>query len=210
MKISKFTSWAVATALVAGFFVFAFVSFSRETPKNKVSFDAEELQEPLTSLSPEVTSESESTGSVESEFILNDFHRVETKNGQKLWEVKAQKGKYFSESSSAEVEKATLWYFRNKNDVITLEANEAILYLDDNSLKMANAKGDVRVNLNDKLYAKADEATFNKKDNSILAPGVVHIKNDRIHIRGEQLKITLDDQTYYLARDVSTVIQPKK
>jgi len=151
-------------------------------------------------------------GAESSTFVLNDFHRSETKDGRKLWEIRAVKGQYFPERNEAKLHDAKLWLYKNENpdNVITLDATEALISFEGPSLDKAVLSKGVTVVQGGKIKIETDDATYKSKERTIFAPGFVRITSDLIQITGEVLHGDLETQEFKIEREVSSVITPKK
>lgn len=143
-------------------------------------------------------------------FQLNEFHRVETKDGKKLWEVKAQNGRYFPETNTAKVNNGTVWIFKKNGDVVQLTAASATLHLEGASLSKAEASEGVQLVFNEKLKIETSEATYDKNAAKVFAPGHVKIVSDSMELAGEELSANVEDQSFTFARNVTSMIYSKK
>jgi len=143
-------------------------------------------------------------------FVLHNFHRSETKNGRKLWEVKARSGKYIPEKKAAKIKDAILWFYREEGEVVTLEAKQALLSLEYASLTRANLSGGVTVTSHDGITLKTESAIYEKETATITSPDFVTITSDMVNVSGEELNVDIDKRELTLSKNVSSVITPKK
>ena len=140
---------------------------------------------------------------------LNRFHRSESKDGRKLWEITAVSGQYLPEQHSALVQEATLLFFQKDGKVIQLEADQAKLKVEDANLNQAEIEGSVRITYNDEISLATDQALYDRVNNLVTAPGLVTIDSDMIEITGKEMRADLDKQEFVLQRSVNSVIKPR-
>ncbi len=80
-----------------------------------------------------------------SELHLQEFHRVEVKNGKKMWEVRATDAKYFPADSIVHVNDAEVMVYQAKGEPVGFRARSARLLLAGDSLQSAELEGNVIV-----------------------------------------------------------------
>ena len=198
MRISKTKSRLIALSGVSLTLLFLCMLLWRNGPQKEV---------------PVKTLEADSTPPAlgkEPSVVLDRFHRIETKNGKTVWEVKAERGSYAPQSNIVIIENATLWLFRGEGKSVEITAPRAQLDLEGTSLKKAVAFDGVKVLLNGKIKTSTATAEFNQQDNTITAPGDVTIEHARSIITGSHLTVNLNTQVFELAHNVDTVLLPDR
>jgi LPS export ABC transporter protein LptC len=151
----------------------------------------------------------QTTGSASAQFLLNDFHRSETKNGQKVWEVKASKGQYFPDKQMAEVFEADVWVFRDNGEQIFLKAPEATLGFEASALTKAFFPKAVRVIYNDSVTLDTSAATYDKSTNSVFSYTTVTIVSDMMDLTGARFTADLTQNKVVFSGGVTTIIKPQ-
>ncbi len=124
-------------------------------------------------------------------FLLNDFHRTETKGGKKLWEVTAKTGEYFTSSDSARLINAFLVLYQKNGDVVEVRANKALLHFSGNALLRAELSDTVKMNVNKTRFVDTEKADYNKAEDSLYAPGYAKIEDGKMILEGESLRVKL-------------------
>ncbi len=142
-------------------------------------------------------------------FAMNDFHRVEMRDGKKIWEVTASRGQYFPANNSALVDKAHLVIFKKDGSIIELNAGSATLFLDGASLSKAEASQGVKLQLDQDTVLTSDTANFDRIKNTVLVPGNVEINNSRMNLKGKKLEADLTKEEFRIFNDVDTTVLPK-
>lgn len=211
MKLTRKQSIALALAILIIFFIISIALVDDDTnrgitdlntPPNDSSRSKNGSNAPTPSLS-----EGEQTGPA---LTLNRFHRAETKDGKKLWEISASSGSYLPEDRSALVKDANLIFFQKDGKVIELEAEQAKLVIEEANLNKAEIEGNVKVIFDKKVELTTEQAVYDRISNKVMAPGLVKIQSDMIDITGEELEADLNGQQFMLKKEVSSVIKPRK
>lgn len=141
--------------------------------------------------------------------VLNKFHRNQIRDGKKLWEVLAEKGKYLPGSNNAELDEAELFLFRKDGSKVHLTAQKALLNFSGADLSQAKVSGKVLMIYNDKVQMRTEDATYDKVASTVNVPGEVSILTDNIEVSGKDLLVDIEKQEMLLRKDVSTIIQPR-
>jgi len=142
-------------------------------------------------------------------FILHNFQRTETKNGKTIWKVQAELGEYIKGQESAKLSRPFLVLYQENGDIIEVTANEAILTLDGNALKVADLQGDVVMNINRERFVNTQTANYDKSKDLITAPGYVKIEDKNMLLEGELMKVLVSQQEMTLGRNVKTTIKKR-
>jgi LPS export ABC transporter protein LptC len=141
---------------------------------------------------------------------LDQFHRVETREGKKIWEVRAKHGQYYPERNVVHIEEGSLWLFRKNNETIQIQAGSAELFLEGANLTRAEIKKNVRLEFNEKVRITTESAEYDVKADMIRAPNEVHIETDRLEVSGKRLEAKLESKEVTLLESVHTVVKPEQ
>lgn len=144
-----------------------------------------------------------------SNFVLENFHRKEMKDGRTIWEISAIKGQYYPETNTAQLDSPSLLLYRPNGEVVTLQADAATITLTGASLTRAEIKGKVTVIYSEKVTIKTELAVYEKERNLVTAPGEVTITSAQLDIVGRELTAKLDKNEFTLARDVESTVKKR-
>ena len=200
IHLSRRQSILLASGLIAAFFL-ALWLLSRQNSPPSLPERSVEVATP--------TPAPQTTGGANAQFLLNDFHRSETKNGQKIWEVKASRGQYFPDKQMAEVFEADVWVFRDKGEQVFLKAPEATLGFEASALTKAFFPKSVHVVYNDKVTLDTSAATYDKSSNSVFSDTTVTIVSDMMDLTGARFTADLTQNKVVFSGGVTTVIKPQ-
>lgn len=206
MYLTKAQSLTVALGTLALFFVGG-ITYMRLSQPSFVSPTSE------TPATIEPTAVPENTGLATpasgSNFVLENFHRSEMKDGKKVWEVSAVKGHYFPETNTARLETPSLLFYRPNGEVVQLNAEGATITLAGTSLTRAEITGKVKLVYSEKVTMETELAVYDKEKNLVTAPGEVTITSAQLDIVGRELTAKLDRNEFRLAKDVSSTVKKR-
>ena len=197
MKLTRIQSLALAGGILALFFILS-VSLS---PKTDLSHKSALPQIALPTAAADTTATSR--------FVLGTFERSETRDGKKLWEIKAQRGEYFPESNSASVEDAILTLYR-ENKPVELQAARATITLAGTSLNKADLAGGVKmVYLDQNITVETSSAVIDMSENRVIAPGNVAVTGPDFEMHGNKFEGDLKTHNFRLSERVTTILRPR-
>ena len=141
--------------------------------------------------------------------VLNEFHRSESKNGKKLWEITGARAEYLMKENAARLTDAKLSLYRADDQTVQIEAQHALLHLSGSSFTKLEASGAVVLRRGAEFTLKTELATYDGESQVVHAPGAVTILNGRLEILGDDLTAHVQDESMHLARNVRTTIHPE-
>jgi LPS export ABC transporter protein LptC len=231
MRISKSQSLLLALTIVVLFFVLANIlrpggtgslseekkeALRREFMTSEPATSPTPVTMPLSASEAAITSPVQTAATAQASaspgaaFELYKFHRSETRDGRKIWEVVAQIGQYDAQSNSAALENATLWMFNEQEEATILKAEKAVLSLSGSALLGARGVNGVTLQRPDGLSLRADEAEYDRVRGVVKIPGSVSITSKLVDIEGEGMEILVDSKELTIERNVSSVIRAKQ
>jgi LPS export ABC transporter protein LptC len=202
MYLSKRQSRLVALGTLAAFFVggSVYIGFSR--PGSAPSITPDTVTDSGGPATPSALGSPSG-----SNFVLNNFHRSEMKDGKKIWEVTATRGQYFPETNTAQLDEPSLLFYRSTGEVVELRAAQALLTLSGTTLNRAEISGAVRVVYGAKTTMTTEFALYDRASDTVTAPGEVTISSAELDIVGRELTAQIESQVFTLAKDVSSTVK---
>jgi LPS export ABC transporter protein LptC len=140
---------------------------------------------------------------------LQDFHRVEVKEGRPVWEVKAKDAQYFAQEGVTHINDSAVVVYRPDRSAVRINAASAKLYMSEESIERAELEGNVVVNLGESVTVTTDMAVYQARTRKIVAPGRVSIDGKGYEVTGERLSLDLDSQLGTLSERVTSRFAPK-
>jgi LPS export ABC transporter protein LptC len=216
MYLSRKQSIAAAFGLIAGFLLLIFIL----RPKAPQLAAKLEQSSALQQGSEQLESGENSQQTVEGvgvglslqgpELRLKKFHRSETKNGKKIWEVIANGAVYKPATGATSVEEALVHFFRENGDVIDLTASKASLNLDAGTLSSGDFFGGVTVALNKDVTVSSESAHYDKAANLVTSTEPVTVIQKAMTLKGDTLVADLNTDTFELKGNILTILDPER
>lgn len=139
---------------------------------------------------------------------IRDFHRVKVDNGRKVWEVAATEARYYEDEGMVVVKEPMVSFFLKDGRTVALRGDEGKVYLGGRDLQLVELVGDIHVQLGD-YSLRAEYASYDRRNDMIVAPGKVEISGDTFDARGEQMEVSIDSQRLKLSGGVETTLRPR-
>lgn len=137
-----------------------------------------------------------------SELHLQEFHRVEVKDGRTLWEVRAQDARYFVDQGVTQVNEVMLRVYRENGSPLDLRAKAAKLHLQNDSLKEVELQGSISVQDQDGFSVYSELAYFDVSQGVIRSPSRVIVKGQGYELEGVGMELLLESQQVSLVEQV--------
>ena len=133
---------------------------------------------------------------------LQDFHRVEVRDGKPAWEVIAKNARYFPDEEVTHVNQANVTIYREDGEPVSISSRAAKLHLSEGALRKAELEGGVRVLAQSNVRIDAEYAVYDLQRKQILVPEAVEITGDGFEVRGIGLEFEIDKQIVKLQKQV--------
>ena len=199
MRLNRKSSLVLAFLTIVLFFTIAHVTAPK---KSSVADRISTKNAPLPESDPAATPEEKS------QFELTHFQRSETRNGRKVWEVTADNGKYFPQLEITRLANVKVVSTRTEDSTFVVSAESADVKLTGTSLASADLKTDVVAVINDEVTVKTEEALYDYKNGSVVAPTHVQIAGPFYTSEGDSMEVDTEEETITLTGNVRTVINP--
>ncbi|MCC6953520.1 MAG: LPS export ABC transporter periplasmic protein LptC [Deltaproteobacteria bacterium] len=134
----------------------------------------------------------EASAGKDSKLHLQDFYRVQTREGRKSWELRATDAKFFPDEGVTYVNSAQLLLKREDGSTLTLTSDSAKLYMEGELMDRAELQGNVVVQSEDSVTLATQFAVFRDSERLITAPGEARISGPGYQVDGEELELFID------------------
>ena len=138
---------------------------------------------------------------------IQNFRRLKVKGGRAVWQIEAKDAQYFEKSSQIVVRepRMTLFLDDGKRQVL-IAGDEGHLVVDGRELQSFTLRGSVSVQMAD-MQMETDEATYDRSQDLLTAPGIVTVRGRTLEVRGHGMKVNVGPQLVHLLKDVHTVVK---
>ncbi|HVN86853.1 MAG TPA: LPS export ABC transporter periplasmic protein LptC [Candidatus Binatia bacterium] len=138
---------------------------------------------------------------------IQDFHRVKTQDGRKVWEVAAREARYLDEEQAVVVNEPMVRLYMPDGRMVALSGHEGRVALDGRELREVDLAGGIEVQFND-YTARTDRAVYQHATDRISSPQPVEIVGRALQLRGERMEVDVGAQKLRLFRNVTMTLQP--
>jgi len=135
---------------------------------------------------------------------IQDFHRVKTQDGRKVWEVAAEDAQYKEEEQTVTVHGALLHLFLKDGRTLGLKGADGHILLDGRELSSVDLHGAIEVTLADYVM-RTEHAMYDHQQKVISAP---EISGRALQLRGDRMEVNVDTERLTMYHHVAMQIQP--
>lgn len=150
---------------------------------------------------------SDQLGSIVSRVQLEEFHRIEIKEGKPVWEVHAKDAKYYPREFVTHVNDASLKIFREKDGDISVRSAAARLYLGGTTLTKAILDGNIQIESAKQFAISTESAEFDALARVFRANGEVRIAGQGFDVRGRDFTYEVETGVLTLRHEVRCVFE---
>ncbi len=136
---------------------------------------------------------------------IRDFHRVVTRNGEKLLELSAKEARYFRDETAVEIIEPQIVFFDKGEPVGEISGTRGRIVLNGNDVVAVSMHGSVRFRLAD-FVVETGELTYDRRSERIVARGPSAIRSPELTLRGAGITVDLRAQTLVVEEDVDMAL----
>jgi LPS export ABC transporter protein LptC len=138
---------------------------------------------------------------------MQNFRRVEVRDGKKIWEIAARQARYFEANGEVIVEAPEVSFYLSDGGVIALRCGEGHLYIakDGKTVTQMELKNDLQVQIGD-FSVRTQEAVYDSEHDTISSPGPVQITSQGLLVEGQGYTVDVGDKRLTLNADVHTTL----
>lgn len=139
---------------------------------------------------------------------IQNFHRVQVRDGRKQWEIAAAEARYFDDEERVVVRRPMVRLYLEDGRAVGVSGEEGVVSLDGGELRSVDVTGGIEVTLAD-YTVRTDSAHYDRARDLITAAGGVEISGHDLDARGTGMQVEVAQQKFRLLQDVQMVIKPQ-
>ena len=139
---------------------------------------------------------------------IQDFHRIEIKDGKTAWEVRGDEAQYLEEKEQVLVRGPKASFFTDEGEKVMVAGGEAMVGFDGKDLKDVSLHENVEIHFRD-FVIRMPEAVYRHAEKKIIADGPVDIKGQRVELHGNALVVFMSDSRFELGDPVRVTLLPE-
>lgn len=138
---------------------------------------------------------------------MQNFRRVQVRDGKKVWEIAARQARYFEDSGEVAVDAPEVSLYLNSGEVIALRCGEGRLHLgaNDTDVTRIELKRDLEIRIGE-FSLRTQEAVYDSEHDTISSPGSVQISGPGLWIEGQGYTVDVADKRLTLNAEVRTTV----
>jgi LPS export ABC transporter protein LptC len=140
---------------------------------------------------------------------IQDFRRVQVRDGRKEWEIAAREARYFDEEQRVLVREPMVRLYLTDGRVVGIRGDEGVVLLDGRELRSVDLTGAIEVTLAEYTVRTA-AAHYDRGADTIRAPGGVEISGGELDARGTGMEVDVRTQKLRLLDEVQMILRPRK
>ena len=139
---------------------------------------------------------------------IQDFHRIEIKDGKTSWEVRGDEAQYLEDKEQVLVRAPKASFFTAEGEKVEVNGGEAMVGFDGKELKDVSLHENVEVHFRD-FVIRMPQAVYLHLEKKIVADGPVEIRGQRVHLNGNDLVVFMQDSRFELGDPVRVTLLPE-
>jgi LPS export ABC transporter protein LptC len=138
---------------------------------------------------------------------MQNFRRVQVRDGKKIWEISARQARYFEANGEVVVEAPEVFFYPRDGDVIALRCGEARLHMakDEKTVMQMELKTDLQMQIGEFSF-RTQEAVYDSEHDTISSPSAVQITSRGLVLEGQGYSVDVADKRLTLDADVHTIL----
>lgn len=138
---------------------------------------------------------------------IRDFHRIVTRDGQKLLEVSAKEASYFRDEKAVEILEPELLFYHEGVRVGAISAGRGYLLMDGNEIESVMMSGTVEFQLS-QFIVRAESIEYQRAADRIITRGATQVSSPELELKGRDLSFDLSAKTLSVDADVDMMLRP--
>jgi LPS export ABC transporter protein LptC len=140
---------------------------------------------------------------------IQNFHRIEIRDGKKAWELTADEAQYLQERDQVVVRNPRTTLYMKDGEKVTVSGNNGTVeFANGTDLRRAVLHDSVEVHLRG-FIVRADEAVYERSTEQIVAKGPVTIVGTELQVAGNDMIVYVKDSRFALGKSVRVTLLPK-
>jgi len=137
---------------------------------------------------------------------IRDFHRVVTRNGERVLEVSAKEASYFKGERGVEIVEPKLVFYDDGEKAGWISGRRGRVYLDGNDVDSVELNGGVELKLSE-FEVSAETLVYQRRENLITAPGHAVIRSPELVLSGQGLTLDLHSRKLRVDAEVDMTLK---
>ncbi|MGH7896411.1 MAG: LPS export ABC transporter periplasmic protein LptC [Candidatus Binatia bacterium] len=139
---------------------------------------------------------------------IQNFHRIEIREGKKAWELEADEAQYLQESGEVLVRRPRTSLYMKDGERVSVQSEQGKIEFKGKDLYKAALHDSVEIRVRG-FVVRAKEALYDREADSIVAKGPVTIESDQLRVAGTNMTVFVKESRFELDKPVHVTLLPK-
>ncbi|MBI2963517.1 MAG: LPS export ABC transporter periplasmic protein LptC [Deltaproteobacteria bacterium] len=139
---------------------------------------------------------------------IQNFHRIEIRDGKKTWELRADEAQYLQDQNQVVVRRPNTTLYTKEGEKVTVSGDLGSVQFKGRDLQKAELHDSVEIRVRG-FVIRADDAVYDRDVDRIVARGPVTIEGERLRVAGNDMVVFVKESRFELTRPVRVTLLPK-
>jgi LPS export ABC transporter protein LptC len=138
---------------------------------------------------------------------IQNFHRIEIREGKKSWELVADEAQYLQEDNEVLVRKPRTTLYMKDGEKVTVAGEQGKVEFSGKDLRKATLHDSVEIHVRG-FVIRANDAVYDRGAEKIVAMGPVTIVGDQLQVAGNNMTVFVKESRFELEKPVRVTLLP--
>lgn len=139
---------------------------------------------------------------------IQNFHRIEIRDGKKAWELEADEAQYLQDQSQIVVRRPRTTLYMKDGEKVTVVGEQGTIGFNGKDLQSATLHDHVEIHVR-AFVIRAEDAVYDRGADRIVAKGPVTIDGDQVRVAGNDMVVYVKESRFQLDKPVRVTLLPK-
>jgi LPS export ABC transporter protein LptC len=139
---------------------------------------------------------------------IQNFHRIEIREGKKSWELVADEAQYLEDENQVVVRKPRTTLYTKEGEKVTITGDQGKVEFVGKDLQKATLHDSVEIHVRG-FVIRANDAVYDRGTEKVVAMGPVTIVGDQVQVAGNDMTVFVKESRFELEKPVRVTLSPK-
>ena len=139
---------------------------------------------------------------------IQNFHRIEIREGKKSWELVADEAQYLQDENQVIVRKPQTTLYMKDGEKVTVTGDQGKVEFAGKDLRKATLHDSVEIHVRG-FVIRANDAVYDRGTDQIVAMGPVTIVGEQVQVAGNNMTVFVKESRFELEKPVRVTLSPK-
>jgi LPS export ABC transporter protein LptC len=139
---------------------------------------------------------------------IQNFHRIEIRDGKKAWELEADEAQYLQTDNQVVVRKPRTTLYMKDGEKVTVTGDQGTVEFAGKDLQKATLHDSVEIRVRG-FVVRAGDAVYDRATDKIVANGPVTIEGAELAVAGNDMTVYVKESRFELEKPVRVTLSPK-